>query len=213
MQALGPEGGVWGGGRAPYSATCHCREGLRSLENEGEESWRPWGRGDVWGPGRQSDICFPHPEERGSTESSRAQRKKVWGEPGILGWGWWSGDQGFPGMPAPPSPALNRGRRAGCLRGPHSAGLGASPRVQFPQWKPEPSASQDPSVQWVNEQPAGLGARVPARNFSHGKKRPETQLWGLLKRQGPRFLARGREGERGREVWGGGAWCRGFKPL
>ena len=125
----------------------------------------------------------------------------------------WTGEQGFPGMHAPPSPALNRGRRAGRLRGPHSAGLGASPRVQFPQWRPEPSASQDPSFQWVNEQLADLGARVPARNFSHGKKRPETLLWGLFKRQGPRFLARGREGERGREVWGGGAWCRGFKSL
>ena len=44
-QALGPEGGVWGGGRVPYSATCHCREGLQSSENEGEESWRPWGGG------------------------------------------------------------------------------------------------------------------------------------------------------------------------
>lgn len=78
----GPEprgGGVWGGGRSLYSATCHCREGLWSLESEGEESWRPWGGGDVWGPGRATSAFLilrredpqkvPEPRGRKSGES------------------------------------------------------------------------------------------------------------------------------------------------
>ena len=78
--------------------------------------------------------------------------------------------------------------------------------------------------------PSGGQSPQPPRTPVFNGSMNTWQAWGLeslretsaMRRRGqrpccgvystPRFLARGREGERGREVWGGGMWCRGFSP-
>ncbi|CAI9176326.1 unnamed protein product [Rangifer tarandus platyrhynchus] len=53
---------------------------------------------------------------------------------------------------------------------------GSFARVQLPQWRPEPQPPRTPGFQGGREQAGAWGARVPVRDFSRGKKRPETLL-------------------------------------
>lgn len=83
----GPEPGGWGLGVGvghPTLPPVTAEKGRGHWRMKEKRAGGPGVREDVWGPGRQSDICFPHPEERGSAEGSRAQRKKIPGKPGIL---------------------------------------------------------------------------------------------------------------------------------
>ena len=81
-----------------------------------------------------------------------------------------------PKAAAPPEP--RQGRRQESRLSPRALQPlpGSFTRVPFPQWRSEPSASPDPRFSRGPRTGRSLGARVPVRDFSRGKKRPETLL-------------------------------------